>query len=214
LTFSFFFFSYSADYGRKRRDVSASQELPFTCFTSTDVQILTFFFFLFQLFCGPWEQTPRYFRWQRASSSSAQSPPPPSSGTQFSGFTGTNFTGFTGTKSFLHICSISAPAELWYSLYWLYWYKSTYTDAKGAARLLVAKGASYGHQNTKAPLIAITIGSAAHLLLDYLFIIHLNFSGLFFLISLFFLKRCASYILIFQVSFFFHLSVFFKALRI
>ena len=90
---------------------------------------------------------------------------------------GANAEIFPLAKSFLLIRSISAPAELWYSIYWLYWSKSTYTDAEGAARLLVAKGASYGHQNTKAPLIAITVGSAAHLVLDYLFIIHLNFSG-------------------------------------
>jgi Na+-driven multidrug efflux pump len=98
---------------------------------------------------------------------------------------GANAEIFPLAKSFLLIRSISAPAELWYSIYWLYWYKGTYTDAEGAARLLVAKGASYGHQNTKAPLIAITIGSAAHLVLDYLFIIHLNFSGFFFISAFF-----------------------------
>jgi hypothetical protein len=36
--------------------------------------------------------------------------------------------------------------------------------------LLVAKGASYGHQNTKSPLFAITVGSAAHLVLDWVLI--------------------------------------------
>lgn len=64
-------------------------------------------------------------------------------------FFGTNAEIFPLAKSFLLIRSVSAPAELW---------------------LLVAKGASYGHQNTKAPLLAITVGSAVHLLLDWLLI--------------------------------------------
>ncbi|KAJ1474213.1 hypothetical protein T484DRAFT_1833169, partial [Baffinella frigidus] len=53
-------------------------------------------------------------------------------------------------RQFLLIRAFSAPAELW---------------------LLVAKGASYGHQNTKAPLQAIATGSAVHLALDFLFIL-------------------------------------------
>ena len=35
----------------------------------------------------------------------------------------------------------------------------------------MAKGASYGHQNTKSPLVAISIGSAVHLVLDWLLIV-------------------------------------------
>ena len=48
---------------------------------------------------------------------------------------GANAEIFPLAKSFLLIRSISAPAELWYSIYWLYWHKSTYTDAEGGGRV-------------------------------------------------------------------------------
>lgn len=63
---------------------------------------------------------------------------------------GANAEIFPFARQFLLIRAFSAPAELW---------------------LLVAKGASYGHQNTKAPLQAIATGSAVHLALDFLFIL-------------------------------------------
>ena len=45
---------------------------------------------------------------------------------------GTHFTGFTGTKvQILTQETLPAPR---YSLYWLYWYKSTNTDAEDAPR--------------------------------------------------------------------------------
>lgn len=68
---------------------------------------------------------------------------------------GANAEIYPLARAFLLIRSVSAPAELW---------------------LLVAKGASYGHQNTKSPLFAITVGSAAHLVLDYVLIVYCKLS--------------------------------------
>jgi hypothetical protein len=51
--------------------------------------------------------------------------------------TGTQFTGFTGTK----VQTLTQKALLGcgrYSVYWLYWYKSTNTDADGAGKTMLA----------------------------------------------------------------------------
>ncbi|EKX33576.1 hypothetical protein GUITHDRAFT_120215 [Guillardia theta CCMP2712] len=66
---------------------------------------------------------------------------------------GSNAEIFPFARAFLIIRAFAAPAELW---------------------LLVAKGASYGHQNTRAPLLAIATGSAVHLVLDAVFILGLE----------------------------------------
>jgi hypothetical protein len=40
--------------------------------------------------------------------------------------------------TYIHTCGVDAGRPLWYSVYLLYWYKSTNTDAEGAARHCLA----------------------------------------------------------------------------
>ena len=111
--FSFFFFSYSADYGRKRRDISAGQELPPhpLYLRPRRALVLNLLALLAQISLA--------LLVQRASSTSARSPPPPSSGT--------HFTGFTGTK--VHILTQKALPGCW-------WQRARRTDTKTRKRLL------------------------------------------------------------------------------
>ena len=39
--------------------------------------------------------------------------------------------------TYIHTCGVDAGRPLWYSVYLLYWYKSTNTDAEGAAKALL-----------------------------------------------------------------------------
>jgi hypothetical protein len=45
---------------------------------------------------------------------------------------------YTDIHTYIHTCGVDAWRPLWYSVYLLYWYKSTNTDAEGAARHCLA----------------------------------------------------------------------------